>query len=72
MDLQLRKYNFIQKIFGIEKESAMDTLEQTLKEIMESDYQIPKEQQEILDQRLESHKENPENLLDWDEVKKTW
>ena len=72
MDLQLRKYNFIQEIFGIEKESARDALEKTFKEVIESDYEIPQEQKEILDQRLKSYKDNPDELLDWEEVKKDW
>ena len=72
MDLQLRKYYLIQEIFNIERESAMDALERALKEVNESDYEIPKEQREILDQRLNSYKENPDDLLDWEEVKKDW
>lgn len=72
MDLQLRKYNFIREIFGIEKESAMDVLEQTLKEIIEADYEISAEHRALLDERLKSYKENPEDLLDWDQVKQNW
>ena len=50
----------------------MDVLEQALKEVIESEYEIPQEQKAILDQRLKSYEENPDDLLDWEDVKEDW
>ena len=72
MDLQLRKYNLIQEIFGIEKESSLDALEKTLKQVIESDYEISQGQKKVLHQRLKNYEENPDDLLDWEKVKNDW
>ena len=72
MDLELRKYNFIQEIFGIEKESVMDALEKTLKEKVEAEHVVSEDHKKLLDQRMNDYKENPEDLLDWDTERHKW
>ena len=72
MVLELRKYNFIQEIFGIEKESVMDALEKTLKEKVEAEHVVSEDHKKLLDQRMNDYKENPEDLLDWDTERHKW
>lgn len=72
MDLQARKYNFIQEIFNIDRESVMDTLERVLKNQKEAHQGISVSTKKILDERLESYKNNPDDLLDWEDVKNDW
>jgi hypothetical protein len=72
MDLSTRKYNFIQELVTIEKESVMEALERVLKREKEAQQKISPAQRKELDKRLKSYSENPENLLDWQEVKKDW
>lgn len=38
----------------------------------EADYKIAPEIKDILNERIESYKENPDNLLDWEDVKEKW
>ncbi len=66
MDINLRKYNFIQKLITIKNEKAMDILEQTLDKVMESDCQISEEDIHLLNERLEIYINNPNDPLDWD------
>lgn len=33
---------------------------------------VPPEHKDELDKRLEAYRENPQDLLDWDEIKKAW
>lgn len=72
MDLSTRKYNFIQELVTIEKESVMEALERVLKLEKEAQQKISPAQRKEMDKRLKSYSENPENLLDWQEVKKDW
>ncbi|QTE24483.1 addiction module protein [Polaribacter cellanae] len=72
MDLQLRKYNFIQQLVDVEKESIMATLERVLKQEKEEHQEISTAHKKELDNRLKSYKENPDDVLDWSAVKENW
>lgn len=71
MDLSARKYSFIEEIFKVE-EDTFEKLEKILKKDKLDKMGVPLEHKDELDKRLESYKENPQDLLDWDEVKKDW
>ncbi len=72
MDLEARKYNFIQELFSIDKEKIMTTLERVLKQEKEEHQEISTAQKKELDNRLESYKNNPDDVLDWEDVKRDW
>jgi hypothetical protein len=72
MDLEARKYNFIQELFTISKESSMSVLERVLKREKEEYQEISTEHKKELDNRLESYKNNPNDVLDWKDVKENW
>ena len=71
MDLEARKYNLIQELFSIKKESVIDALERVLKEEKEQ-HKISTAQKKELDRRLESYKKNPDDVLDWETIKNDW
>jgi hypothetical protein len=71
MDLSARKYSFIEEIFKVE-EDTLEKLEKILKKDKLDKIGVPSEHKDELDKRLESYRENPEDLLDWDAVKKDW
>lgn len=72
MDLEVRKYNFIQELFSIEKEKIMTSLELVLKQEKEEHEEISVKNKKELDNRLESYKKNPDDVLDWDNLKNDW
>lgn len=72
MDLEVRKYHFMQELFGVDRESIMDVLERALKREKEQYQEIPAEHKKELDNRLESYKNNPNDILDWEDVKRDW
>lgn len=72
MDLSARKYHFIEELMKVEKESIMEALERVLKREKESHEDISAAQKKELDKRMNRYKENPDDLLDWQEVKKEW
>ena len=72
MDLEARKYNFIQELFSISKESSMSVLERVLKREKEEYQEISTAHKKELDNRLESYKNNPNDVLDWKDVKENW
>ena len=72
MNLEVRKYHLIQELFSIDKESVIDTLERVLKSEKEGHQEISTEHKKELDNRLKSYKENPNDVLDWDDVKDNW
>ena len=72
MDLEARKYHFIKERFSVEKESIIDTLERVLKREKEAYQDVPAEHKKELDKRLKSYKKNPDDVLDWKEVKNDW
>ena len=72
MDLEARKYNFIQELFSIDKEKIMTALENVLKQEKEENQELSAVDKKELDNRLESYKNNPNNVLDWEDVKRDW
>lgn len=72
MDLELRKYHFMQEMFNIERESIMDSLERVLKREKEEHQKISAVLKKELDNRLESYKNNPDDVLDWEDVRNDW
>ena len=72
MDLESRKYHFIQELFSIDRDSVMDSLERVLKKEKEEYQEISAANKKTLDERLESYKNNPDDLLDWGDVKNDW
>lgn len=72
MDLTKRKYRLIQELIGVEDESLIKNLEQVLRGGKEINPKISASNEKELDRRLESYKRNPQNLLDWEDVKNDW
>ncbi len=72
MDLEMRKYNFIQELFAVDKENIMDDLERVLKRQKEEYQEIDIVTKKELDNRLENYKNNPDDVLDWEDVKSDW
>lgn len=72
MDLEIRKYNLIQELFSVKKESVIDALERVLKQEKEQKKEISSAQKKELDRRLESYKNNPDDVLDWETIKNDW
>lgn len=73
MDLQLRKYKFIQELIHVEKVSVIEALERVLKQEKEKQKEeISRTNKKELDHRLESYKNNPDDVLDWETVKNDW
>ncbi|HLS30346.1 MAG TPA: addiction module protein [Flavobacteriaceae bacterium] len=72
MDLKARKYNFIQELFKVDKEKVMTALERVLKQETEEHLEISKAHKKELDKRLKSYKDNPDDVLDWKEVRRDW
>jgi hypothetical protein len=64
------KYTTIE---DLEKEiDTLGELEKVLQKYKLNKIGVPSEHKEELDNRLESYKENPQDLLDWGEIKKEW
>ena len=72
MNLEARKYNFIQELFSVKKESVIDALERVLKQEKEQHTENSTAQKKELDCRLESYKNNPDDVLDWETIKNDW
>ena len=72
MDLEARKYNFIQELFKIKKESVMDILERVLKSEKEESQDVLNAHKNELENRLKDFKNNPNDLLDWKDVENQW
>jgi hypothetical protein len=65
-----RKYTTIEDL-EIE-EDTLQKLENILKKYKLDKLGVPSEHKDELDKRLETYRENPQDLLDWDAVKKEW
>ena len=50
----------------------LEELEKILQKYKLNKLGVPSEHKDELDKRLESYRENPQDLLDWDAVKKDW
>lgn len=72
MDLEARKYNFIQELFSVDKEDIMTTLERVLKQEKEEHQEISPLHKKELNNRLESYNKNPDDILNWEDVKRNW
>lgn len=72
MDLKERKYNFIQELFKVDNEKVMTVLERVLKQETEEHSEVSKDHKKELDSRLKSFKDNPDDVLDWEEVRHDW
>ena len=51
---------------------TLEKLEKILKKYKLEKIGFPSEHKDELDKRLEAYRENPQDLLDWDTVKKDW
>ena len=65
-----RKYTTIEDL-EIE-DDTLQKLENILKKYKLDKLGVPSEHKDELDKRLETYRENPQDLLDWDAVKKKW
>lgn len=72
MDLATRKYRFIQELINVDKESVLETLEKVLKQNKEENQELSDEIKQELDSRLAGYRNNPDDVLDWEEVKNDW
>jgi putative addiction module component (TIGR02574 family) len=72
MDLKTRKYNFIQELLNIERSSILDVLERVLKSENQKENPISEELKRELENRIENYKKNPNDVLDWEDVKSDW
>lgn len=71
MDLAARKYHFIEELLKIENETIMAKLEKVLSSEV-TNISIPSFHKKILKERIDDFKSNPEELLDWEDVKDKW
>lgn len=72
MDLLSRKYSFIEEFININSEYMLEKFEKILKEERKTQLEVSSEHKKILLERLNSYKENPENIIDWNHVKNDW
>ncbi len=64
------KYTTIE---DLEKEiDTLEELEKILQKYKLNKLGVPSEHMDELDNRLESYRKNPQDLLEWDEIKKEW
>lgn len=52
--------------------NTLEELEKILQKFKLDKLGVPSEHKDELDKRLEAYRENPQDLLDWDEIKKDW
>ena len=72
MDINIRKYNFIQDLFSVNHVNIIETLEKVLKKEKEKYQDISEANKNELDYRLEAYQKNPDDVLDWHEIKDKW
>lgn len=70
-DLSARKYSFIEEIFNVDNDT-FEKLEKILNTDKFDKIGVSSEHKEELEERLETYRKNPQDLLDWDAVKKDW
>lgn len=68
--ISLGKYTTIEDL-EIEKD-ALVALEKILQKYKLNKLGVPSWHRDELDNRLESYRDNPNDLLDWDDIKKDW
>jgi hypothetical protein len=64
MDINIRKYNFIQDLFSVNHVDIIETLEKVLKKEKEKHQDISEANKNELDHRLEAYQKNPDDVLD--------
>ena len=69
MDLETRKYNLIQGLISGNNE-VVSELELVLENYKADEISVS--HKKILDNRLHSYKDNPNNVLDWNHVTNDW
>ena len=52
--------------------NSLEELEKILQKYKSNKLGVPSEHKDELDKRIEAYRENPQDLLDWDEIKKDW
>ena len=72
MNIETRKYNLIQSLFNVHSEEIVSALELVLEKHKEEGNKISISHKKLLDDRVQTYKDNPENILDWNEVKNDW
>ena len=72
MNLETRKYNLIKRLFNVHSEEIVGALELVLEQHKEEGNKSSISHKKILDDRLQTYKDNPENILDWNDVKNDW
>ncbi|PHS02546.1 MAG: hypothetical protein COA80_00710 [Leeuwenhoekiella sp.] len=72
MDLDVRKYKFIKELLRVESDDVMDKLERILGQERDYAEELSPEHKAELDRRLKSYENNPQDFLNWEEVKKDW
>ena len=72
MDINIRKYKFIQDLFSVNHVNIIETLEKVLKKEKEKYQDISEANKNELDYRLEAYQKNPDDVLDWHEIKDKW
>lgn len=72
MDLEVRKKRFAKELFSIENENILATLERVLKREKEVLQEISANHKKELDNRMDNYKQNPDDVLDWENVKNDW
>ena len=72
MDIQLQKSILIEQFKQVTDINLINAIESILKYALKKendDFDIPEEHKEIVRKRIGKSNENPERLIDWDEVK---
>ena len=72
MDLDVRKYKFIKELLRVESDDVMDKLERILGQERDYAEELSPEHKAELDRRLKAYENNPQDFLNWEEVKKDW
>lgn len=68
----MRKKRFAKELFSIENENILATLERVLKREKEVLQEISANHKKELDNRMDNYKQNPDDVLDWENVKNDW
>lgn len=66
MNIAAKKLKLIEMLLDTQEESVLNKIG----EILEVEWELSKEQKQILDERLRQHKANPDSGKDWVDVKK--
>lgn len=73
MDIQAQKTIIIEQFKQVDDINLINAIKSILDYAFKKDkekYDIPKDQQQMVMERFENVRKNPDRLLDWDEAKK--